>query len=104
MGVIHVTGRRGDRHTVEAVEGWRVMEILREHRVGIEGICGGSCDCGTCHVVVAADWTGRLQPPRGEEIDQLDELPVIEPGSRLSCQIIWNEDLDGLSLTLAEAA
>jgi ferredoxin len=104
LGVIHVTGRRGDRRTLEAVEGWRVMEILRDHRVGIEGICGGSCDCGTCHVVVAPDWTPKLQPPQEEEIDQLDELPFIEPGSRLSCQIIWNDDLDGLSLTLAEAA
>lgn len=80
------------------------MEILRDYKVGIEGVCGGSCDCGTCHVIVAREWAERLPEPRHEEIDALDELPLIEATSRLSCQIIWADHLDGLTLTLAEAA
>ena len=44
MGVIHVTDRDGNRHTLDAVEGWRVMELLRDQNVGVEGICGGACD------------------------------------------------------------
>jgi ferredoxin len=102
MAIINVTDRKGQDHTLEGVEGWRVMEILRDHGVGIEGICGGACDCATCHVIVAAEWAEKLHPPRQEELDKLDELPIIETHSRLSCQIIFGENLDGLRLTLAE--
>lgn len=101
MAVLNVTDRAGVTHALEAVDGWRVMEILRDYGVGVEGTCGGACDCGTCHVIVAPEWAGKLFPPREEELDRLDELPVIEPTSRLSCQIIWEEALDGLTLTLA---
>ncbi|RYE32001.1 MAG: 2Fe-2S iron-sulfur cluster binding domain-containing protein [Hyphomicrobiales bacterium] len=104
VAVLNVIDRQGRSHELEAVEGWRVMEILRDYKVGIEGVCGGSCDCGTCHVIVAQEWAGKLPEPRHEEIDALDELPLIEATSRLSCQIIWADDLDGLTLTLAEAA
>jgi ferredoxin len=101
MGLIHVTDRRGEQHRLEAVEGWRVMEILRDHGIGVDGLCGGACDCATCHVIIDPAWASRLFSPRTEELDKLNELPAIERHSRLSCQIIWSEGLDGLSLTLA---
>lgn len=104
MGFLHVTDRDGQLHTLEGADGWRVMEILRDNNIGVEGICGGACDCATCHVIVAPEWAARLHPAREDELFKLDELPTIEATSRLSCQILWNEALDGLSLTLAEAA
>jgi ferredoxin len=104
MALLHLTDRTGTIHALDTVEGWRVMEILRDHKIGVEGVCGGACACGTCHVIVAEEWAGRLHPPRDEELEKLDELPLIEPTSRLSCQIIWSDALDGLSLKLAEAA
>jgi 2Fe-2S ferredoxin len=102
-GILHVTDRAGRRRELDAVEGWRVMEILREHGVGVDGLCGGACACASCHVIVDSDWAARLHPAREDELEKLDELPVIEPTSRLSCQIIWSQALDGLALTLPEA-
>jgi 2Fe-2S ferredoxin len=101
VGIIHVTDRAGVTHILEAAEGWRVMEILRDYDVGMPGLCGGACDCASCHVVIDPEWAVRLPEPRADELEKLDELPVIEPGSRLSCQIIWSPEIDGLALTMA---
>jgi 2Fe-2S ferredoxin len=100
MGVIHVIDRIGVRHTLEALEGWRVMEIIRDWGLPIEGLCGGACECATCHVFVAPEWWPRLHPAAAEEEDQLDTV-MTQPTSRLSCQILWTPDLDGLEVTLA---
>lgn len=100
MGVIHVTDRAGQRHTLEAIEGWRVMEIIRDWGLPIEGLCGGACECATCHVFVADEWLDKLYPPTEEEEDQLDTV-MTQPNSRLSCQILWTPELDGLEVTLA---
>ncbi|MGE0211617.1 MAG: 2Fe-2S iron-sulfur cluster-binding protein [Parvibaculaceae bacterium] len=104
MGVIKVTDGDGGNHELEAVEGWRVMEIIREHGLDLEGLCGGACACGTCHVHVEPEWAGQLHPPRDEEEAMLDMVPSVEATSRLSCQIIYSEELDGLHVRLAEAA
>jgi ferredoxin len=76
VAVLNVIDRQGRSHELAAVEGWRVMEILRDDKVGIEGMCGGSCDRGTSHVIVAREWAGKLPEPRDAEIDALDELPL----------------------------
>lgn len=102
MSYLTVTDRQGQTRDLEAVEGWRVMEILRDYKLGIEGTCGGACSCATCHVVIDEDWAGRLPPPREEEVDMLDEVPGLYAGSRLACQIIWDESLAGLKLTIAQ--
>ena len=99
---LHVTDRNGKGHRLEAVDGWRVMELLRDYGMGIEAICGGACACASCHVVVDESWAARIAPPQEDELARLDELPVIETHSRLSCQIIWHEELDGLKLTIPE--
>src|SRR4051794_21732900 len=99
MGFVKLIDRAGQRHDLEAVAGWRLMEILRDYRVGIEGVCGGACDCATSPVITDAAWAEKFYPPREDELDKLDELPLMDPTSRLSCQIIWTEELDGLTLT-----
>jgi len=103
MAHLHVVGRDGGLRVLDTVQGWRVMELLRDQRAGVEGLCGGACDCATCHVVVAPEWAARLPEPREEELLKLDELAAIEATSRLSCQIIWSDDLDGPTLRVAEA-
>ena len=97
----HVTTRKGETHRLEGVDGWRLMELLRDYKMGVEGICGGQTDCASCHVYVDPEWVGRLPGPGDDEEAKLDELPGWEENSRLSCQIIWGEELDGLAVTVA---
>lgn len=93
-----------ERIEIDADDGLSVMECARRANVpGIVAECGGACSCATCHVIVAPEWAERLHAPRADEIDKLDDLPLIEATSRLSCQIIWEDRLDGLALHLPEA-
>ena len=96
-----VVDHAGVEHQVEALEGWRVMEVIRDWDIGIKAECGGACACATCHVYVDPAWAGLLVPPTDEEMDKLDEAPMVEPNSRLSCQILMRPEFDGLKVTLA---
>lgn len=98
---IIVVDLQGVEHRVEGVEGWRVMEIIREHGLPIKAECGGACACATCHVYVDAAWVERIAPKRDEEEDMLDEAMDVRENSRLSCQIIMSEELNGLKVFLA---
>lgn len=103
MAVVLVEDREGVVHELETVEGWRLMEILRDHGVGLETNCGGALACAECHVLIDPEWLQKLPAPREEELEKLDELPLIFENSRLSCQIIWSDEYDGLKLTIAKA-
>lgn len=103
MGIINLTDHDGKSHVLEAVEGWRVMEIIRDYGFEVGGLCGGACACATCHVEVEPDWIGKLHPANDDEEAMLDEVPVLRPTSRLSCQIIYTPELDGLAVNLVAA-
>jgi 2Fe-2S ferredoxin len=97
-----VTDRGGERRSVEAHDGYSVMETIRE--AGIDellALCGGSCSCATCHVYVADAWIDRVGTPEGDEDDLLDSADCRRPCSRLSCQIAMSEALNGLEVTIA---
>ncbi|MCP8937248.1 2Fe-2S iron-sulfur cluster-binding protein [Alsobacter sp. SYSU M60028] len=98
---IFVTDHHGAEHELEALEGWRVMEVIRDWGVGIKAECGGACACATCHVYVDPAWIDRLPAPTDEELDRLDEAHSVTELSRLSCQILTTEELDGLRVRLA---
>ncbi len=98
---LKVVDHAGKTHTLDAIEGWRAMEVIRDWGVGIKAECGGACACGGCHVYVDPEWAGKLYPPTEEEVERLDECYGVEPYSRLCCQILMAPDLNGLTLTLA---
>lgn len=98
---INVTDRDGKRHRLEALPGFRVMEIIRDWNLDIKAECGGACACATCHVHVGEGWTEKLARPLDEENEMLDEAFDVRDNSRLSCQLIMSEELDGLEITLA---
>jgi 2Fe-2S ferredoxin len=98
---IFVTDPDGKEHELEALEGWRVMEIIKDYELPLKAECGGACCCATCHVYVHEDWVDKLFEMREEEEDMLDEAIDVKDNSRLSCQILMSEELDGLKVTIA---
>ena len=92
--------RDGTRREVDAPLGLSVLEIAHKHGVDIEGACEGSLACSTCHVVVDPGWFGRLADPTEDEEDMLDLAFGLTETSRLGCQIVMTEALDGLVVKL----
>ena len=92
--------RDGSTREVEAPLGLSVLEIAHRHGVDLEGACEGSLACATCHVVVDPSWSGRLAEPTEDEEDMLDLAFALEKTSRLGCQIVMTEALDGLVVRL----
>ncbi len=94
--------------TIDAPAGLSVMEVAVKHAMDkIEGACGGSLACATCHVYVHPDWWEKVMPEDGEisdeENDMLDLAFHLTKKSRLSCQIIVKDELDGLIIALPGA-
>ena len=90
----------GNHREVDAPLGLSVMEIAHLHGVDIEGACEGSLACSTCHVIVDKTWFGRLEEASEDEEDMLDLAFGLEDTSRLGCQIVMTEELDGLTVKL----
>ena len=102
MAIMRVTDRDGQVHEVEGRPGLKIMETLRELDYGVTAICGGLCSCATCHILIEPAWMSRLPSPQGDEKELLVELQNYDSSrSRLSCQVDFNEALDGLPLTIA---
>ena len=96
--------RDGTRREVEAPLGLSVLEVAHRHGVDIEGACEGSLACSTCHVVVDAGWFAKLAKPTEDEEDMLDLAFDLQETSRLGCQIIMTEALDGLVVKLPQGS
>ncbi len=88
----------GGRRVVDAEPGWSLLEAARAGGIEVEGACGGSMACATCHMIVEAGWFPRLPPASAEEEDMLDFAEGLRPTSRLACQIRLTADLDGLEV------
>jgi 2Fe-2S ferredoxin len=104
MSVLNVTTRAGDDAAVPADVGMSVMEIIRD--AGFDELlasCGGSMACATCHVYVDPKGPTPKIPMSEDESDLLDASDHRTEHSRLSCQILFSQDLDGMHVTIAPA-
>jgi 2Fe-2S ferredoxin len=103
MPLIVFIDRGGARREVRAPDGVTVMEAARQQGVdGIVAQCGGACACATCHVYVALQWLGWLEPPEDLEEGMLENAWEPRANSRLSCQIHVTAALDGLEVTVPQ--
>ena len=90
-------------HTIDVQNGLTVMEGAVQNDIpGIDADCGGGMACATCHVYVKEDWFNKLPKKEDGEDDMLDQAYEPSPSSRLSCQIIVSDELNGLVVHLPE--
>ena len=93
----------GNSKTIEVEKGLTVMEGAIQNDIpGIDAVCGGSMACSTCHVYVEEKWFDKLPKAEDGEIDMIDMALEPKKNSRLSCQIIVSDELDGLIVTTPE--
>ena len=90
----------GTKLEVNAPAGLSVLEIAHQNNIDLEGACEGSLACSTCHVVVDPEWYEVLPEATEDEEDMLDLAFALTHTSRLGCQIIMTEELDGLTVKL----
>lgn len=93
----------GKELNVEVPNGISVLEVAHKHSVPLEGACEGSLACSTCHVIVDPEWYAKLKPASEDEEDMLDLAFGLTHTSRLGCQILMSDALDGLRVSLPSA-
>ena len=100
MAKITYIEHQNTKHTIEVPSGLTVMEgALQNNIPGIDADCGGSMACATCHVYVQEKWLNKLSKTEDAEQDMLDMAFEPKKNSRLSCQILISDELDGLVVT-----
>jgi 2Fe-2S ferredoxin len=90
----------GEARGCEAPVGTTLLQIAWDNRIGIEGACEGVMACSTCHVIVDPGWAAKLPAPAEEELEMLDLAWGLTATSRLGCQIVLTDALDGLVVSL----
>ena len=99
MPTIHFVSHDGQRHSIDVPAGTTLMRAATDHGVpGIDGDCGGQCACATCHVYVNSPWAERLPPIQERENNMLEFSTERQDSSRLGCQIVVSEELDGMEV------
>lgn len=92
----------GSERNISVDEGITVMEAGRDANLGIEGTCGGSLSCATCHVIVDEQWFAKAGAPSEDEEDMLDLAFGLTETSRLGCQLTMSDELDGIRLIIPD--
>ena len=94
---------QGNSKTIEVEKGLSVMEGAIQNDIpGIDADCGGSMACATCHVYVEEKWFNKISKSEEAEVDMIDMAYEPKKNSRLSCQLIVSDELDGLIVTTPE--
>lgn len=91
----------GSSHTFEVSDGDNLLDVAQANDLEMEGACGGSCACSTCHLIVQdEEYYDKMEEPSDDENDMLDLAFGLTETSRLGCQIVMSKELDGLVVKL----
>ena len=100
MTKITYTDHQGNSKTINLDNGLSVMEGAIQNEIpGIDADCGGAMACATCHVYVKDEWFNKISKAEDAEVDMIDMAFEPKKNSRLSCQLIVSDELDGLKVT-----
>ncbi len=102
--IVHLTGPDGRTEAARGSAGDRLLDLAQAYDLPLEGTCGGQMACSTCHVIVDPADYARLPAPSEEEEDMLDFAAGAVTTSRLACQIVLDESLDGLRVRVPAEA
>jgi ferredoxin len=97
---VNFVTRSGETVSTDAAEGDRLLDVAQAVGMPLEGTCEGQMACSTCHVIVAPEWFAKLDKASEDEEDMLDLAAGACRTSRLSCQIVLSEALDGLKVSI----
>ncbi|GMM48059.1 adrenodoxin [Pichia kluyveri] len=99
---LHITfiTKEGDQKTFEVAEGDNILDIAQANHLDMEGACGGSCACSTCHIIVDPEYYDKIPEPDDDENDMLDLAFGLTETSRLGCQVVMSKELDGIRVAL----
>ena len=103
MPRITAIDKDGNQHDLSAEIGAALMEPLRDANL-VDAICGGAASCGTCHVYLHDDWiakTGERTEDEDFMLEALEDVVEVRPSSRLACQLILTDEIEGISLDIA---
>lgn len=103
MTTIYFIDQNNIKRTIEAENGISVLEVAHQNDIDLEGACEGSLACSTCHVIVSNEFYDKLPKATEGEEDMLDLAFGLTHTSRLGCQIIISDELEGLTLSLPSA-
>lgn len=95
-----VTDRKGEEHSVAITVGESLMLSLRAADL-VDATCSGSCSCATCHLYIGEQWVANLPAPSEDEAEVIEFLKFGQDDSRLSCQLVVTEAMDGMKVTVA---
>ncbi|KAG2736108.1 hypothetical protein G9P44_000198 [Scheffersomyces stipitis] len=99
---LHITfiTKDGSQFTYEVAEGDNILDIAQAYNLDMEGACGGSCACSTCHIIVDPEFYDEIPEPDDDENDMLDLAFGLTETSRLGCQVKMTKELDGIRVAL----
>lgn len=104
MPLIIFKSHDGETKEVHAEAGTSVMQAAVDNGIdGILGECGGCCSCATCHCYVDPAWVAKVPPADSTEVDMLDCVLEPKDTSRLSCQVILTDEMDGIVIDMPES-
>ena len=90
----------GSKVDVDAKAGQTLLEVAEQNNIELIGSCGGSCACGSCHVYIDEATLKKIEPATEDEENVLDVVFNIQPNSRLACQVIVSDEMDGAVITI----
>jgi len=103
MAIVNFKLQDGTIKTIDAPNGISLLEVAHKNDIDLEGACEGSLACSTCHIIIDEEYFDKLPEASEDEEDMLDLAFGLSHTSRLGCQIMVNDDIDGITVSLPNA-